>query len=147
VAEIEALDIPQELKQKLEPYAGLKGQEAVYFLNSHPLHLTEGEANALDRAVSQDIIGTVAARYNAAAPGRSFTELPPEAQTVIADLAYQYGPNLAQSAPTFWADVTAGRWKSAVGDLSTFGDRYPARRSAEASLLERAIDRGAFGAY
>ena len=146
VADIQALDIPQELKQKLEPYAGLTGLGAVYLLNNRPLHLTEDEANILDRVITRKTIDGVAYRYNVAS-GRSFTELPPEAQTVIADIAFQYGANLAQRMPTFWSDVTEGRWNSVAQKLRNFGDRYPTRRNAEADLLERGIDRAALGGY
>jgi hypothetical protein len=147
VADIEAFDIPRELKQKLKPYAGLIRQDAVYFLNNHPLHLTEDEAYTLDRVKTQDIIDGVTNRYNAAASGKLFTELPPEAQTVMADIAFQYRSKLEHRMPNFWSDVTEGRWKSVVQKLRNFGDRYPTRRSAEADLLERAIDRGDLGAY
>jgi LysM repeat protein len=147
VADIEALAIPQELKQKLQPYAGLIRQDAVRFLNNHPLHLTEDEASILDEVVTQKTIDELTHRYNAAAFGKSFSELPPEARTVIADIAYQYGPNLAQRMPNFWSDVTEGRWESVIQKLRNFGDRYPTRRSAEADLLERAVDRAALGDY
>jgi hypothetical protein len=147
VADIEALDIPQGLKQRLEPYAGLTGLDAVYFLNGHPLHLTEDEANALNRVIIRKTIDGVAYRYNTAGSGQSFTELPPEAQTIIADIAFQYGANLAQRMPNFWSDVTEGRWKSVVQKLRNFGDRYPTRHNAEADLLEREIDGAALGGY
>ena len=146
VADIQALDIPQELKQKLEPYARLTGLGAVYLLNNRPLHLTEDEANILDRVITQKTIDGIAYRYNAAS-GRSFTELPPKAQTVITDIAFQYGANLAQRMPNFWSDVTEGRWNSVAQKLRNFGDRYSTRRNAEADLLERGIDRAALGGY
>ncbi len=147
VADVQSLDLPSELKQKLLPYAGVKGQNAAYLLGIRPLYLTEIEAHALDRVVTQKIIGGVAARYDIAAPGRSFAELPLEARTVIADVAYQYGPNLDQRVPNFWNDVTAGRWDSATQKLRAFGDLYTTRRNAEADLLQLAINRGDFGPY
>jgi LysM repeat protein len=147
VPEIGALDIPQELKQKLAPYAGLIGQNAVNFLNSHPLHLTQDEANALDRVVKQNTIGGVAHRFNIEATGTSFVDLPPAAQTVVTDLAYQYGVNFSQRMPAIWSDVTAERWDSMVQKLRNFGDRYPTRRNAEADLLQGAIQRGDFRSY
>lgn len=147
VADIQSLDLANELKQKLVPYAGLTQHNAAYVLSTLPLYLTVDEAHALDRAVTQNIIGGVAARYDLAAPGRSFAELPLEARTVIADVAYQYGPNLEQRAPAFWSDVTQGHWDSATQKLRAFGDRYPTRRNAEADLLKSAIDRGDLGAY
>jgi Bacterial toxin homologue of phage lysozyme, C-term/LysM domain len=147
VAEIQALDIPETLKQKLIPYAGLKGQDAVNFLASHPLRVTEEEAYVLDQAVAREIFGDVATLYNADATGDSFLELPLEARTAIGDVAYQYGPNLEQRLPNFWDDVTEGRWDEATQTLRDFGDRYPTRRNEEADLLEQAIERGELAAY
>jgi hypothetical protein len=147
VADIQALDIPEALKQKLMPYAGLIGQDAVNFLANYPLYLTEDEAYALDQAVAQDIFGKVAALYDADATGDSFLELPPEARTVIADVAYQYGPNLEQRLPDFWGDVTQGRWDEATQTLRDFDDRYPARRNAEADLLDQAMGLEDFASY
>jgi hypothetical protein len=139
VADIQALNIPEELKQKLIPYAGLKGQNAINFLANHPLYLSEDEAYALDQVVAQDIFGRVAALYDASTAAGAFLELPPEARTVIADVAYQYGPNLAQRLPTFWSEVTQGLWDEVTHTLRNFGDRYPARRNAEADLLDQAM--------
>ncbi len=147
VGEIETLDIPRALREKLKPYAGVIGQDAVYLLNRYPLYLTEDEAGILGRAKSQKIFNELAANYNTIASPNSFTGLPSEAQTVIADLAFQYGPDLAQRMPRFWSDVAGGRWVNVVQKLRDFGDRYPTRRNAEADLLQRAIDRGALIAY
>ena len=146
VADIGALAIPQELKQKLEPYAGLIRQDAVRLVNNHPLHLTEDEASILDGVVTQKAIDELARRYSAAS-GRSFSELPEEAQMAIGDIAYQYGSDLAQRMPNFWSDVTEGRWESVIQKLRDFGDRYPSRRNAEADLLRGAFERGDFRDY
>ncbi len=145
--EIRALDIPETLKEKLIPYAGLKGQDAINLLANRPLLLTEEEAYALDRAAAQEIFGDVATLYDADAAGDSFLELPLEARTAIGDLAYQYGPNLEQRLPEFWDEVTDGRWDEATQTLRDFGDRYPTRRNEEADLLEQAIARGDLASY
>ena len=50
-AEIDAMAIPDGLKVKLKPYAGLKKLAAVEFLAAHPLTITKDEADALDREV------------------------------------------------------------------------------------------------
>ena len=147
VADIQALGISEALKQKLIPYAGLKGQGAMNFLANRPLRLTEDEAYALDGAVAQEIFGDVATLYDATATGNSFSELPLEARTAIGDVAYQYGANLPQRLPDFWGDVTQGRWDEATQSLKNFGDRYPARRTAEAALLEQAIGAGELASY
>jgi LysM repeat protein len=146
-ADIWTLDIPQELKQKLVPYAGVIGQNAVNFLHNHPLHLTQDEANALDRLVTQNTVERLADRFNSGATSNSFTDLPPTARMAITDIAYQYGPNLAQRMPDFWSDVTAGRWNSVIQKLRNFGDRYPVRRNAEADLLQGLIQPGDFRHY
>ena len=147
VADIQALDIPETLKQKLIPYAGLKGQDAVNLLANRPLRLTDQEAYALDAAVAREIFGDVAALYDADTTEGSFLELPLEARTAIGDLAYQYGPNLEQRLPDLWGDVTQGRWDEAAQTLRDFGDRYPDRRSEEADLLEQALARGELASY
>ena len=147
VADIQALGISEALKQKLIPYAGLKGQGAMNFLANRPLRLTEEEAYALDGAVAREIFGDVATLYDATATGNSFSELPLEAKTAIGDVAYQYGANLPQRLPDFWGDVTQGRWDEATQSLKNFGDRYPARRAAEAALLEQAIGAGELASY
>ena len=147
VADIQALDITLDLKQKLQPYTGLIQQDAAHLLSTRPLRLTEYEANALDRVVAQNTVERVAHRFNTAVPGNSFAELPPDIRTVVADLAYQYGPNLAQRMPDVWSDLTEGRWDSATQKLRNFGDRYPTRRNTEADLLQRATGGGSLGQY
>ena len=68
------------------------------------------------------IIRQVAAKYDAASPFR-FADLPGEAQTVIADIAIQFGPNLDRATPRFWRFVTTGAWEKALDELRHFGDR------------------------
>ncbi|WP_373293763.1 pesticin C-terminus-like muramidase [Iodidimonas muriae] len=55
-----------------------------------------------------------------------FQDLPPAAQTVIASVATQYGPNLHLSSkeggtPRFWGFVTRGEWQKALEELRFFG--------------------------
>src|SRR5258708_7133966 len=68
-AAIDAMAIPDGLKAKLKPYAGLKKQAAVEFLAAHPLTITAADADALEPAVRAPIEKTPAAHYHAAAPG------------------------------------------------------------------------------
>lgn len=140
--QVDGLAIPQDLKDQLVPYVGLTGQEAVEYLEAHPLELGEADADALDRAVIDPILNEVQASYDSSGAAIRF-DLPPEAQTAIADVAVQYGSNLETRTPAFWGDVTAGRWSDAVEELRDFGDNYPTRRGREADLLQQASDRGA----
>jgi hypothetical protein len=143
-AELRALNIPQGLTDRLVPYAGLTGNNAINYLRHNPLQLNQDEANALDQTMRRRIHDALVRNYNQAAQ-RAFTDLPREAQTVIADVAYQYGANLGapDRTPNFWNQVTQGRWDDAVANLRNFGDDFGSRRTAEANLLQRAIDRGA----
>ena len=140
-AQIQALDIPEALKQKLSPYAGKIKAEAVEYLDTHPLTITEEEAEALDSAVKGREVQTLVARYDGAitAGAAKFDALPVEAQTVIASVAFQYGTSLDKRTPKFWAAVTQQNWKSAVDILKNFGDHYSKRRNQEAALLEKIL--------
>jgi hypothetical protein len=137
------LDIPAELRAQLEPYVGLQGTEAEQFLAQHPLEIMPEQAEQLDRAVLDPLVERVSNNFDQASAS-TFSSLPQAAQTAIADVATQYGPNLSQATatPIFWTAVTEGRWQDAVNILRDFGDHYPSRRGREADLLQGAIDRG-----
>ncbi len=138
-ASIEALAIPDDLKTKLKPYAGLKKQAAADFLAEHPLTISREDAEALDRAIKQGSVSEVRERYDravAASPNMpKFDDLSDEAQTVICSVAFQYGSNLERRTPRFWNACTEGRWNDLVGELRNFGDAYPTRRNKEADLF------------
>jgi hypothetical protein len=141
------MPIPQDLKDQLQPYVGLKQTAAQQYLTAHPLTITEPQAQALDDVVIGTLIQSVGQKYQAAS-GQAFTSLPPEAQTVIADVAMQYGSNLGAqtAAPTFWKAVTTGQWQDALAELQDFkdGPSYKGRHDKQAALLQTAIQRGAF---
>ena len=139
ISDIDALDMPIALKSKLKPYVGKIKQEAVQFLISNPLEITEAEADALDKAIKQKALDALIARYDAATTGKKFKQLASGIQTVIASVAFQYG-NLAVKTPNFWKMVTEQRWQDAIAELRDFGDDYPTRRKKEAKLLEQAIE-------
>jgi len=134
--QINGLNIPDSLKAKLVPYAGLKGQDAVNYLAQNPLTITQDEANALDQAVQTPLVNQLRSNYDAATSAGSFDGLPDQAQTVITSVATQYGPALSQATPNFWSKVTAKDWPGAVAVLRNFGDAYPTRRNKEADLLQ-----------
>jgi hypothetical protein len=140
-AEIDRLSVGPALAAKLKPYARMKGSAARTYLRAHPLNLTGAQAASLDRAIRSSFLKRLSSLYRRAAAAhcavRSFGGLPPEAQTVIASVAYQYGPDLARATPRFWRWVTQQEWDRAVAELEDFGDRYHARRAREAALLQR----------
>ncbi len=138
VADIDALDIPAGLKERLKPYCGLRRQAAVTALAARPLTITASEAAALDQAVKTGESAALRAAYDAATDrtGPRFAQLPGAVQTAIASVAFQYGTNLAVRTPRFWAAVTAQDWAAAVSELRDFGDDYASRRNLEADLLD-----------
>lgn len=138
-SEIDALDIPPTLRERLKPYVGRIKEAAVDFLKEHPLTITKAEGEALDKAVKGPIVARLKAAYDAAAAAAgsplSFEELPGGAQTAIASVAFQYGTDLARRAPKFWKSTTRQDWKAVKSELENFGDNYASRRKAEAALL------------
>lgn len=140
VAQLKLFLFPQNLYKKLEPYVGLKGITAKNYLMTHPLTIKINEALIINKAVWQAKIKKIISYYNLHSNNnKNFLDLPPEAQTVIADVSFQYGVHLAQSTPKFWHFVAHQNWKGAIAELKSFGDRYPSRRLKEAKLLSGAL--------
>ena len=139
VADLKKFGLSERLINKLTPYLGLRKQQAYNFLLKDPLTLNIKQAEELTKAVQTHIIDTVAQYYSKySAPPVNFFSLPSGAQTVIADIAYQYGPALfsPKATPHFWYQVTHGNWINALVNLEHFGDTYPTRRMKEAYLLD-----------
>jgi hypothetical protein len=137
------LGVSADLSRKLLPYALKRGRAAAAYLETHALVITRAEAAELDRAVQDELLASLRSRFDRAAAGSrapaAFSELPPEAQTVIASVAFQYGPNLKRATPRFWRYVTRRQWREAVEELEDFGDAYDSRRAREAELLRKAL--------
>ena len=96
------------------------------------------EAQAIDKAVKSAHISQLKFKYNIA-PGnkKKFVDLPPQAQTVIASVSFQYGVGLNIRVPKFWKSVISQNWVETIKLLKAFGDAYPTRRKKEAALLEK----------
>lgn len=124
-----------ELVDKLAFYCGHKRNKALAVLVNHPLNITETEAQAIDKAVKQQLINQLQQRYDSAAE-TGFALLPPAVQTVIASVAFQYG-DLAKRCPRFWNAALACDVVGLVRELNNFGDRYIKRRQREANYLQQ----------
>ena len=127
------------LKERLKAYADLKGAAAAAKLEEMPLVISEKEAIQIETAAAGPIFDAVRDAYDKAVGENAFQGLPDEAQTVLASLAYQYGPNLAKRTPNFWRLACQGDWQACVDELENFGDRYPPRRRKEAALLRAVL--------
>ena len=128
------------LVARLRPYLGVRGVAAQQLLAGSPLTISGADADDIDRAVMSEHVTRLEQKYIMATANTKrirFFNLPSEAQTVIASVAFQYGVNLDVRAPRFWRAVTAQDWPQAVSELRTFGDTYPTRRRLEADLLQR----------
>lgn len=130
------MGLASELVDKLSPYLGKRMQEAVDFLAQHPLSLSSEEVSEIDKKSKSQAIGNLEKRYNSVS-AVPFKELPSQAQTAIASVAFQYGTNFGGE---FWDYVTKQKWGEAVQDLRTnFNDGYANRRNQEADLLNQIV--------
>ena len=133
--EFERLPIEEKLKDKLRPYVGLKKYNALNFLKKHPLKIDEIEMHELNVVIANKILQPLVFYYERAS-GKSFLELPPQAQTVIFSYAYQYGPGFIfrKQSADLWHSFTTENWTKASKHLKE--DRtYSSRRHSEAALL------------
>lgn len=136
-SDLKSLALHPSLMDKLKPYLGLKSQDAKKALNAHPLVIAPDQAVEIDKAVKKKHIEQLELKYNSNVNNAvKFSDLPREAQTVLASISFQYGVGLDVRAPKFWEAVTKQDWNSAIEILKDFSDAYPTRRNKEAELLE-----------
>ena len=135
-ADLKTLGLPSDLIATLKPYLGKRAKDAQEILAKAPLTITTAQADTIDKAVKKSHVDSMIRKYNAAAENKKkFTDLPAEAQTVIASISFQYGTNLDVRAPKFWKAAKAQDWKVCIAILTNYGDAYPTRRKKEAALL------------
>lgn len=128
--------LPAELQNKLRRYRGLHRAVAQAMLDQYPLHLSMAEMIALEQPVRRDLVAGMVENYHRDS-GEDFEQLPPAAQTVIADVTWQYGcPWAHEKCPRFWALCCARNWPGVYHELMNFGDAYTDRRHAEAIYLQ-----------
>lgn len=141
--DLQNLGLPVALVNKLSRYCNKTRFIAKEYLTKNPLTITKEDADRIDTASKKSAFDTLVARYNKAIPRTSqlphFEQLPGEAQTVIASVAFQYG-DLATRTPKFWKTVTEQRWQAAINELRNFNDAYGSRRGQEADLLSKVLN-------
>ena len=126
--------LPGDLIKKLQPYLGLKGQDALK-LNAKDLNLSDDEVAIVNKFAKNDSLEKLSSSFMKET-GESYYSIPKEAQTVVASVAFQYG-DLKTRTPKFWKAVTNGKWNDAIKELENFGDKYDKRRNKEADLLRK----------
>lgn len=143
LAYLKSLNLDPPLVARLSPYLGVKGPAALSFVAARPLTLSDAELDALNGAVRDRELRSLAAKYDAASQVGAFHKLPRDTQTAITSLYFQYGTGEPHvSTPKYWQQITTGDWEGAHGNLLDFGDRYPDRRKLEAERLRNDIRSG-----
>ncbi|MFC4701461.1 pesticin C-terminus-like muramidase [Glaciecola siphonariae] len=130
VHDLKSLGLSASLIEKLSPYLGYQGREALEILAKQPLYINEIQAAVIDEAVKYQMTKRVIELYNEHSQ-IDFAVLPARWQTVISSVAFQYG-NLAKRCPRFFEAVITQDWEKAISELRDFGDNYSARRLQEA---------------
>ena len=145
VSEMTAYGVSSSGLAVLSPYLGLRGNAAVNYASAHGLPTISGDdaaalSNGIYNAIQTQLIGN----YNAANTiGVPFNQLPSAIQTTLMDIAYN-SPNIASAAPTFWTQMTTGRYEDAVNNLlHWYGDGSTDRRHTDdANILLNGIYSG-----
>lgn len=136
VSGLKRIGLSNSLIQKFTPYLGLKRDSAKAKLRTHPLTITDKEADEINKKVIDYFLLKLEKEYNNKSVYK-FKDLPREAQTVIYSVFHQYG-SLTRT-PKFFGLVSKKDWSGTVKELRNFGDRYPTRRNKEADYLEKIV--------
>tara|TARA_Y100000310_G_scaffold191166_1_gene191181 strand:+ start:4588 stop:5403 length:816 start_codon:yes stop_codon:yes gene_type:complete len=128
----------------LVPFVNVTGQAARNLLaQRRPADLNGTQIQTIDTIVNADRSEDVVSTFdtdNQIEEIDTFNELPPEFQTVIASVTFQYG-NIRTETPNFYRQVMTGRWDDVLRNLRNFRDGFPSRRNREADLWEEGLNR------
>ena len=128
--------LPEDIITKLEPFLGLKGNEAV--ARAKELNITEEEAKIINTFAHKQSLTKLKKKWEKDS-GQSFDLLSKEQATVLASVAFQYG-DLKTKTPKFYKLALAGNWQGVYEELLNFKDRYGSRREKEAAYLKKYLD-------
>lgn len=126
-------ELPPLLVDKLAMYCGVTGHDAISLLKDNPLTVTESECEIINAYAHESAVKALKRDWSKATP-QLFESLLPEAQTVIASVAFQYG-SLPKRCPMFWDQAITNNWASMCKNLYSFGDSYTTRRRKERDKL------------
>jgi hypothetical protein len=119
--------LPPSIIKKLQPYLGLKNQEALNYVNNNPLIINDEEKNIINEFAKRTEIKKLRTKWKETT-GESFDNLDPRAATVIASVAFQHG-DLTKKASGAYSNLLD--WDSTGKPSQT-----QSRREAEAKLLK-----------
>lgn len=148
----------QELLDRFDQYYGLQGMEAYNYEQQNPLTITQEESDALNAFIKGQSTQRLRSNFEKTF-GIDLADLPPEMQTIVGSIGYQYGPSFMIDNPDTeefdpktpaFVDLLkivadrpgdVGGYENIVEELRDFGDRYGTRRDKEADFLQTYIDR------
>ncbi len=133
--EVEDSGLDSETIEKLKPFIGKKGEDAVSYLKDNPLTLKDDKIQTLQKKVYDKNISPYIDYYEKKTD-KKFNDLDPKVQTAIGSVVTQYGPDLEKRTPNFNTNIINDDISGMKKELENFGDDYPTRRKSEASLLE-----------
>lgn len=141
LSELKSLGLSEPLIKKITPYLGKKDADARTLVKKKPLILTQEEADELDNIIAGSIGAEVNKKFMEAT-GQDIALLPSAAQTVIASLAHNFGPNLDKKIPTIWKAIVLGDWATVQDKLRNTKWKQPElalRRNREAEILSELV--------
>jgi GH24 family phage-related lysozyme (muramidase) len=130
--------LPLEVQQKLQPFVGLKNEDATRKLaSSGGVNLEPEEIQQVDSFIKKETEDKMRDYWqkNSDIP---FENLTPSQKTVLASVMHQYG-NFS-NVPRFANYAVKGQWPKVMNELRNFKDEYPSRRNKEADILEQDLN-------
>jgi hypothetical protein len=129
--------LPKEIIDKLKPFLGLKGNEAV--AAAKKLQITKEEGKIINQFAKRESLTRLKKKWNKDSKIK-FDKLSKEQATVLASVAFQYGSSFKRKDGTqmnFYSLALNNDWQGVYDELMDFKDNYPTRRKEEAAYLKK----------
>lgn len=129
---------PQRIISQVEYYLGKKKHDALVALHEIPLRMSREDAMTLTHCVHGGYMERFVIPGYDKDSGKSFVDLPTEAQVCIASICYQKGVGgVRRTAKNTWAAFCRCDWKDAYNRLTNHSlwNDFQDRRRTEGQLL------------
>lgn len=132
--DLKRYSFPLELYNKLQPYLGRTKEEAADYLKSHPLIISQDEAQLIyDR--TREVDGKAMKKKYEKITSKKFNDLPSNYQTVLLSNGYQFGAGSERFKKLSLSMSKNAEGKSEIIDILQSDKTYNKRRSNEISLI------------
>jgi len=139
LSDLNGLD--SKIIEKLKPYLGLKGNEAV--AAAKKLKITKEEGKIINEFAKRESLTRLKKKWNKDSKIK-FDKLSTEQATVLASVAFQYGSSFKRKDGTqmnFYSLALNNDWQGVYDELMDFKDNYPTRRKEEAAYLKKYLEK------